>query len=104
MGCHFLLQRIYPTQDSNSGLLHYRQILYQMSYKGNFALAKLSAQESQNYFSGVGGTSPPQISPVKHCLPACCSQDLEFFQERAMHDLYIFFGHAMRDLTSLTRD
>ena len=28
------LQRIFPTQGSNSGLLHYRQILYQLSYKG----------------------------------------------------------------------
>ena len=35
VGCHFLLQGIYPTQGSNPGLLHYRQILYQLSYKGS---------------------------------------------------------------------
>ena len=29
-----LLQEIFPTQGSNPGLLHCRQILYQMSYKG----------------------------------------------------------------------
>ena len=33
--CHFLLQRIFPTQESNLGLLHYRQILYWLSYEGS---------------------------------------------------------------------
>ena len=28
VGCHFLLQGIFPTQGSNPGLLHCRQILY----------------------------------------------------------------------------
>ena len=30
-----LLQGIFPTQGSNPGLLHYRQILYQLSHKGS---------------------------------------------------------------------
>ena len=30
-----LLQQIFPTQESNGGLLHYRRILYQLSYEGN---------------------------------------------------------------------
>ena len=30
--CHFLLQGIFPTQGSNLGLLHYRQILYHLSH------------------------------------------------------------------------
>ena len=34
VGCHFLLQGIFPTQESNPGLLHCRQILYRLSYKG----------------------------------------------------------------------
>ena len=34
VGCHFLLQRIFLTQVSNLGLLHCRQILYQLSYEG----------------------------------------------------------------------
>ena len=33
MGCHFLLQGIFPTQWSNPGLLHCRQILYHLSYE-----------------------------------------------------------------------
>ena len=34
VGCLSLLQRIFPTQGSNPGLLHCRQILYQLSHKG----------------------------------------------------------------------
>jgi len=35
VGCHALLQRIFPTQGSNPGLPHCRQILYQLSYQGS---------------------------------------------------------------------
>ena len=34
VGSLSLLQRIFPTQESNWGVLHYRQILYQLSYQG----------------------------------------------------------------------
>ena len=33
VGCHSLLQGIFLTQESNLGLLHYRQILYHLSYR-----------------------------------------------------------------------
>ena len=35
MGSLSLLQWIFPTQESNWGLLHCRQILYQLSYQGS---------------------------------------------------------------------
>ena len=35
VGCHFLLQGIFPTQGPNLGLLHCRQILYQLCYEGS---------------------------------------------------------------------
>ena len=35
VGCHFLLQGIFLTQELNSGLLHCRQVLSQLSYKGS---------------------------------------------------------------------
>ena len=35
MGSLSLLQQIFPTQELNRGLLHCRQILYQLSYQGN---------------------------------------------------------------------
>ena len=34
MGSLSLLQGIFPTQESNQGLLHYKQILNQLSYQG----------------------------------------------------------------------
>ena len=34
VGCNSLLQGIFPTQGSNPGLLHCRQILYNLSYRG----------------------------------------------------------------------
>ena len=34
MGCHFLLQAIFPTQGSNLGLPHCRQILYHLNHQG----------------------------------------------------------------------
>ena len=33
VGCHFLLQGIFPTQGSNPGLQHCRQILYRLSHQ-----------------------------------------------------------------------
>ena len=35
VGSHFLLQGIFPTQESNPGLLHCSQILYQLIYEGS---------------------------------------------------------------------
>ena len=35
VGCHFLLQGIFPTQGSNPGLLHCRKTLYCLSHKGS---------------------------------------------------------------------
>ena len=35
MGCHALLQGIFPTQGSYPGLLHCRQILYHLSHQGS---------------------------------------------------------------------
>ena len=35
MGCHFLLQGIFPTQGSNPGLLHCRQTLHPLNHQGS---------------------------------------------------------------------
>ena len=35
LGCLALLQGIFPTQESNPGLPHCRQILYQLSHEGS---------------------------------------------------------------------
>ena len=36
VGCHFLLQGIFPTQGSNPGLPHCRQTLYRLSHQGSW--------------------------------------------------------------------
>ena len=35
VGSHSLLQGIFPTQGSNQGLLHCRQIIYRLSHQGS---------------------------------------------------------------------
>ena len=41
VGSLSLLQGIFPAQGSNPGLLHCRQILYQLSYKGSHFLLEM---------------------------------------------------------------
>ena len=43
-----LLQRIFPTQELNQGLLQYRQILYQLSYQGSPEIVILSEMSEKN--------------------------------------------------------
>ena len=42
VGCHFLLQEIFPTQGLNLGLLHCRQTLYHLSHQGSQTWGKVS--------------------------------------------------------------
>ena len=51
VGCHFLLQGIFPTQGSNLGLLHCSQILYWLSYKGNTKITYLVHKIHLHYTS-----------------------------------------------------
>ena len=38
VGSHSLLQKIFPTQGSNLGLLHCRQIVYHLSHQGSLTI------------------------------------------------------------------
>ena len=50
VGSLFLLQGIFPTQGPNPGLLHYRQILYQLSHKGSLVSRPHPvARKAENY-------------------------------------------------------
>ena len=40
VGCHSLLQGIFPTQGSNLGLPHCRQIIYHLSHQGSPKMTK----------------------------------------------------------------
>ena len=44
VGSHSLLQRIFPTQGLNLGLLHCREILYHLSHQGKLCLLKYKFQ------------------------------------------------------------
>ena len=46
VGSLSLLQEIFPTQESNWGLLHYSQILYQLSYQGS-PLSPIAKEKKQ---------------------------------------------------------
>ena len=48
MGSVSFRKQIFPTQESNLGLLHYRQIIYQLSYQGS---PKLEVAQSRQLFS-----------------------------------------------------
>ena len=63
MGCHSLLQGIFPTQRSNLGLPHCRQILYHLSHQGKPVHRELPAVKASLY-SGVFGLTryPPEKS------------------------------------------
>ena len=49
VGCHFLLQGIFLTQEANPDLLNCRQTLYQLSYKGSPTVNTLVAQSLHMY-------------------------------------------------------
>ena len=46
VGSLSLLQQIFPTQESNQGLLHFRRILYQLSYQGSLFFYLLKNKSS----------------------------------------------------------
>ena len=76
----YLLQQIFPTQESNRGLLHCRQILYQLSHQGSpkddyFAilcwfLLYIDMNQSQVYIWPLP-LNPPSHLP-SHCTPLGC--------------------------------
>ena len=69
VGCHALLQGIFPTQGSNPGLLHCRQILYWLCHQGTlnelmnrWIRASLSMEFSRpKYWSGLLFPSPGDL-------------------------------------------
>ena len=57
-----LLQGIFPTQGSNPGLLHCRQILYQLSYQGSPRILEWVA------YTFSRGSSPPRNGTRVSCI------------------------------------
>ena len=72
VGCFSLLQGIFPTQGSNPGLPHCRQILYQLSHKGSPRILKWVAYP----FSSVS------FQPRNQTRTSCIAG--KFFNNRAI--------------------
>ena len=67
MGCHFLLQGIFPTQESNPGLPHCRQTLYPLSHQGSPDLLELTPKKDVFFILGdwnakVGSQETPGVT------------------------------------------
>ena len=71
MGCHFLLQGIFPSQGLNPGLLHCRQILYQLSYED------IAIEHDKDWLEPTGSkmahdlTSTRPLAPVDLIINMC---------------------------------
>ena len=62
VGCHAVLQEIFPTQASNPGLPHFRQILYCLSHQGRPRILEWVAYPSSR------GTSQPRNRTGVSCI------------------------------------
>ena len=72
VGSLSLLQRIFPTQESNRGLLHYRKFLYQLSYQGSPYFIGEETQNSEGLcnlpkLAELGIPQENPFSKSKHC-------------------------------------
>ena len=71
--CHFLLQRVLPTQGSNLGLWHCRQTLHQLSHQGSLCI-NLKKEQIQIRrwlrpdLSGTRFLSPPGVKGLSLCM------------------------------------
>ena len=99
MGSLSLLQGIFPTHVLNPGLLHCRQILYQLSHQRSPYILTLDLY--QIYYTEIF---------LPFCRLSFCFFDSVPFLKRLFINLFVLFcfGHAtwhgMWDLSSLARD
>ena len=79
VGCHALLQGIFPTQGSNLGLLHCRWMLYGLSHQGSSCLVSSKSDVLHENFPTVlhlalvklqSGQRTKQVAPQSNCT--CC--------------------------------
>ena len=80
-----LLQGIFPTQGLNPGLLHYEQILYQLSHKGSPSILKWAAYPFSR------GSSPPRYWTWVSCIAG------RFFTNWAITEALIPFKRDSRE-------
>ena len=84
VGGHLLLQGIFPTQGSKLGLLHCRQILYWLSYKGS-PCCRLDAQNS---FISQLKVHTLWLTSLHFCHPLASSNSL--FSNSLFYPLFLW--------------
>ena len=77
VACHFLLQRIFPTQGSNSGLPHCRQTLYGLSRQGSLTTLRgeLSSTSWSKECQGIFKKHSVLLDIKKWNLAICDNMD-----------------------------
>ena len=88
VGCHFLLQGVFLTQDTDPDLLHCRQILYQLIYKGSPTLS-VAAAAAESLQSCLTLCDPVDGSP-----PGCPVPGI--LQARTLEWVAISFSNAWK--------
>ena len=93
VGCHALLQGIFPTQGLNPGLLHYKQILYCLSHEGSTAWP----QKHSFFFSGKGQERGQEFVSTQKEISGTVKQHPDPTSTLTLQ-LYVFF---LKPATSL---
>ena len=76
VGCHALLQGIFPTQGANPGLPHWRQILYHLSHQGSPRKLEGVVPGELSY-SGIKPVSPALQDSLSGELPGKPNYNLQ---------------------------
>ena len=82
VGCHSLLQGIFPTQESNPGLLFYRQILYHLSFQGSSRARTQSSPVGGKPYLPWTSPQPTEHPSLEHCEHWLLSHSLHLFSAR----------------------
>ena len=89
VGCHFLLQGIFPIQGLNSSLLHCKQILYHPSHQGS---SPSLLAFSQIKHLGRAELPIPHPSPfLSPCLPSPLSGNILLYMIRPRDEFLLFW-------------
>ena len=94
VGCHFLLQGIFLTEESNPGLLHCRQMIYQLSYEGsvNMTCEVLCDQPYPPQTPPPANSCPTSQYPQNCLLPSeFCSCYFSLHMKCLFFSPYIYF-------------
>ena len=107
VGCHALLQGIFPTQGLNPGLLHCRQILYHLSHQGSPRFLKMNSKQWLIYIEFLSALPRLIIITVmrKRSNQSILKEiSPEYSLEGLMLKLKLqYFGHLMQRTASLEK-